>query len=216
MLRWLRAGPWWRWLLPVAVLAAVGVAAYVTRGWMSLAFLGGFLAFAVLYDVIVHNPGRLGTRLPFVGSPPITAFVVAALIAPEQVGSSEFYKAAAAILPVLLLIFVVDKRSDFHSALPTERGAIVMMILYLVIASSQTLVVLAEDDPQLGSANLVTASLVAALTALGQSLLTSPRAESSEPESAAATPGPRPTPRPVRPRLPQTPNSLRRRVAGRR
>jgi hypothetical protein len=117
------------------------------------------------------------------------AYIVTLVFAPERVPSTELYKAAAQVLPVLLLAYIVDKRRDFHASDPHERTAIFLVLLYIVSASYYTLDVLAYNDAARGRANAVIASLVATVVSLAISLMTSPQDDTAK-KGTARSPQP--------------------------
>ena len=158
------------------VVAGVWIAVSAALdGWSGVAGVVISLLAISLALVAVANPARLTGRYSHLLGP-LAIAAVTFLASPRIVQSSEFYKAAAAILPTLLLIFVVDKRSDFHAAATSreKRLAILMVIGYLTAGGYQALYVLAFDDPARGDARLVCAAIVATLSALLLSLLTPP------------------------------------------
>jgi hypothetical protein len=179
LFKWLRAGPWWRWLLPIAFLGILTVSAYLGRGWTGLTSLGlGLLAIIVL-DAVVTAPERLRglaqTTLP------VYVWLLTLFVAPEHVASTEFYKAMAQVLPVLLLAFVVEKRAEFHDATHlAQRLSRVMVVIYLLSASYETFSVLAVDDAARGDAGVVIAAMTATIAALTLSMLAPPHSTPSK------------------------------------
>jgi hypothetical protein len=183
--------------LLIGVAGGVGVGVWIAvsavmDGWSGVAGVVISLLAAALALVAVADPTRLTGRY-FDLLVPLAIAVVTFLVSPRIVQSSEFYKAAAAVLPTLLLIFVVDKRSDFHAAATTreKRLAILVVIGYLTAGGYQTLYVLAFDDPARGDARLVCAAIVATLSVLLLSLLTPPASTPVDPggESEPAASG---------------------------
>jgi hypothetical protein len=169
-----------RWRVVVGVSAVIGVViwvaiAYAMDGWSGVAGVGIYALAAPLAWIAISNPGRLvGGVADFLL--PFAIANLTFLLTPRVVESSEFYKAASGILPTLLLIFVVEKRSDFHSAATSrlQRLAMLTVVGYLAAGGYQVLAVLAVDDPIRGDARLVFVAIVTTLTVLVLSLLTPP------------------------------------------
>jgi hypothetical protein len=82
----------------------------------------------------------------------------------------------------LLLVFVVERRRDFHSCIDARERLLIMTVtVSLLVAAWQTFTVLIYDDPARGSLRTVAGCLVGAVAALLVSLLTPPQAD-KEPE----------------------------------
>jgi hypothetical protein len=166
----------WRWRL--AVLVGIGYAlftVYVLFGWRTALLVVGVLVAGALIEVFITKPHWLGREVIQADLTALT-FIVVGGIAPPRVPSTELYKAAAQVLPVLLLAYVVDKRRDFHASKgPSERVSICLVVAYIVTAAYTTLDVLAYDNAERGYANIVIAALAATVVSLTISLLTPPR-----------------------------------------
>lgn len=164
----------------VGIGAVIGVGiwvgiAYAMDGWPGITGVGIYVLAAPVAWVAISNPGRLvGGVSDFLL--PLAVALLTFFLTPRVVESSEFYKAAASILPTLLLIFVVEKRSDFHAAATSrlQRLAILTVIGYIAAGGYQALAVLAADDPAQGDARLVLVAIVTTLVVLVLSLLTPP------------------------------------------
>src|SRR5580765_8212100 len=139
-------GGWW-WTTIAMILAFIGWVV-VAPSIGHLIALGSYASFAVI-DLICSRPSIF--RIKFVQfGVPIIGFWIASGLAPATVKSTEFYKASAGILPVLLLVFVVERRQDYRGLMYAERIMLVYLIGYIVLASYETLRVLASDDAAIG------------------------------------------------------------------
>jgi hypothetical protein len=166
----------WRWRL--VVLVGIGYAVfvvYILLSWRTALLTVGVLIAAVLTEIFISKPRWLGQDVLQSNLTALT-FIVVGSIAPLRVPSTELYKAAAQVLPVLLLTYVVDKRRDFHAPKArSERVSIFLILAYIVTAAYTTFDVLAYDNAERGYANVVIAALAATVVSLTISLLTSPR-----------------------------------------
>ena len=146
-----------------------------------------FSSLGALIEIFITKPHWLGREVVQADLTALT-FIVVGGIAPLRVPSTELYKAAAQVLPVLLLTYVVDKRRDFHGAKsPFERVSIFLVVAYMVTAGYITLDVLAYDDAERGYANILIAALAATVVSLTISLLTPPRDARSDAAAAIAS-----------------------------
>jgi len=156
-------------------------------GWRTALLAVGVLVAGALIEIFITKPHWLGREVVQADLTALT-FIVVGGIAPLRVPSTELYKAAAQVLPVLLLTYVIDKRLDFHgSDGPFERVSIFLVVAYMVSAGYITLDVLAYDEAQRGYANVIFASLAATVVSLTISLLTPPRDASKEAATAVAS-----------------------------
>jgi hypothetical protein len=101
------------------------------------------------------------------------------MVAPDRTVNTEFYKAVAQVLPVLLLVFVVEWRREFHARTDPASGRLltVGVTAALVFAGWQTFKVLVYDDPARASLRGVVGCLGGTVAALLVSLLMPPPAE---------------------------------------
>jgi hypothetical protein len=105
----------------------------------------------------------------------VSVLVATSEIAPATVNSTEYYKAAAGIIPTLLLVLVVEKRSEFHIASRWEaRASPLLVVASLTYGIYQTLLVLSDDDAAKGDAQAVAAAIAGTVAYLLCSMLTPP------------------------------------------
>jgi hypothetical protein len=151
-------------------------------GWVALLvpFIGTLMA-AVIRSLIV-SPAWLGMSHVKVY---ISIFCAAGIwfVSHEKIPSTEFYKACASLIPVLLLAFVLERRQEYvQSQLFGQRVDIIFNVIALVIGGVETLQVLAYDDASVGDARVVSAMIAFSVTSLTLSLVgrPAPAAEAEE------------------------------------
>jgi len=194
-------GYWWgrayvhRWsFVLIGILVTLGTV-YLPRGLGGLGSIVAIVFGGLLLATAVISPSRFAGWL----SQPLlllSTSTVVYFVTPEIVPSTEFYKAAAQVLPVLFLVFIVDKRREFHrSESVDQRFANVMVIIWIVAAGHETFQVLAFDNTSRGDARYVYAAFVVTVTVLFVSLLTPPVQEvSAELEGGIQSSDPKPDP----------------------
>ena len=158
---------------------------YQWFGWWSLL---SFIAVPILYrlvEVLVLNPPWLGTCRVKSSSSLTVSFVVF-LLADATVRSTEYYKFAGSVVPVLLLAIILERRQEYWSIDSFgERFLTFMNIIGLVIAGTVIMRVLAEDNAGKGDARLVITPIVFTIASLLMSLVARPDRASRQEGSAA-------------------------------
>ena len=182
-LQWMNGGRyiWWRWSIAYLAIVPAAVALYQVLGWLGVLLVAisafGYVALMLMVETLVHHPQRLN-RGPMFAFLPLIAWGAAMIFSPADVQSTEYYKAMAQILPVLLLAFTLERRREYHADVGSDyfqRFATVFVLLNIVVAGWITLLVLAsKDDPTIGDARLVNAALASTLIVLALSLITPP------------------------------------------
>jgi hypothetical protein len=170
---------WWRWGIAYLAIVPASVALYQLLGWLGVLLVVapalGYAALMLTVETLVYDPQRLNRGPMFVVLPLVTWMVTVGL-SPNDVQSTEYYKAMAQILPVLLLAFTLERRREYHADEGPDyfqRFATVFVMLNLVAAGWITLVVLAsKDDPTIGNARLVNGALTSTVIVLVLSLIT--------------------------------------------
>lgn len=192
-LQWMNGGRyvWWRWGIAYLAIVPPSVALHQALGWVGVLLVVapafGYAALMLTVETLVYHPQRLN-RGPMFAVLPLVTWMVTLGLSPDDVQSTEYYKAMAQILPVLLLAFTLERRREHHAdAGPDyfQRFATVFVMLNLVVAGWITLVVLAsQDDPTIGNARLVNGALASTVIVLVLSLITPP-AEDGKKEALA-------------------------------
>jgi hypothetical protein len=124
----------------------------------------------------------------------ISAYVIACIAAlngyDEVVQSTEFYKAAAALVPVLFLAFVIEKRQEYHSTDSVGRRVLIVAnIIGMLWAGKACFDVLAFDDTKHASTTSIIFPVAFTVVSLTLSLVAPPLAE-PETEIGDETPEP--------------------------
>ena len=128
-------------------------------GWIPAVLLTA-LSFSTMFAARLNS-----AFLQFVLSS--AAGLFAFLSVPRYVESTEFYKASAAALPVLLLAIVIDRRRDFSQTQNLlARATSILSAFATVAAGISAFQVLAVDNTSVGWANLVGGALAQSSTAL--------------------------------------------------
>jgi hypothetical protein len=161
------------------IMLGVGVLALTVYVWLQFRWLAvlvpviGTVVYGFIRALIVSPAwlarGNVKLALSMVGG------VVGWLMTNERVPSTEFYKACASLIPVLLLVFVLERRQEYRqSELFGERFEIVINIIVLVLAGGETLKVLAYDDASIGDARIVAGLIAFSVTSLTLSMVGHP------------------------------------------
>jgi ABC-type multidrug transport system permease subunit len=180
-LQWMNGGRyvWLRWGIAYLIIVPSSVVLYQLLGWVGVLLVVvptiGYAALVLLVETLVYHPRRLN-RGPMFAFLPVVAWMAAVFFSPDDVQSTEYYKAMAQIVPVLLLAFTLERRREYHADTGPDyfqRFATVFVMLNLVAAGWITLVVLAsKDDPTVGNARFVNAALASTVVVLVLSLIT--------------------------------------------
>jgi hypothetical protein len=189
LLRWaklkLKLKPWRLRVLGLFMVSLMLVIFFLPPSIFGTVLLGFLAAFLVI-DGCTAKPEMFGnSRAQFI----IVSIMGAAVWLKADRGVEiEYYKAAAQALPVLLLAFVIEKRSGYHAGADVlQRVTMLIVIVYLVAASFITFSVLAYKDAKGWPANWVTAAFAASVMSLGLSLLKRPREASQDHGGAVAS-----------------------------
>lgn len=177
---WARIYPhlWGLGLIGTIIIAGV---IYLPRGLSGLGAMVVIVLGGLLIAVVVSNPSRFtGRSSQFLF--PFGVVISVLFLSPKNVPSVEFYKAAAQIFPVLLLVFVLEKRDEFHRApFPEQRIANLLVIGLVIQGEYEALQVLAVDNASRGDASHIYTALAATVTVLLVSLLTPPPTREAPP-----------------------------------
>jgi hypothetical protein len=182
-LQWMNGGRyvWWRWSIVYLVIVPASVALYQLLGWLGVLLVVipalGYAALMLIVETLVYHPQRLN-RGPMFAFLPLVTWMITVGLSPNDVQSTEYHKAMAQILPVLLLAFTLERRREYHADVGPDyfqRFATVFVMLNLIVAGWITLLVLAsKDDPTIGNVRLVNGALTSTVIVLVLSLITPP------------------------------------------
>jgi hypothetical protein len=182
-LQWMSGGRyvWWRWGIAYLVIVPSAVALFQLWGWIGVVVVivpaFGYVALMLTVETLVYHPRRL-SRGPMFVFLPFIAWAAAMTFSPNDVQSTEYYKAMAQILPVLLVAFTLERRREYHADGGPDyfqRFATIFVMLNLIVAGWITLLVLAsKDDPTIGDARLVNGALASTIIVVVLSLITPP------------------------------------------
>ena len=185
LLRGAKLKPWRLRVLGLFMLSLMLVIFFLPPSIFGTVLLGCLAAFLAI-DGCTAEPEMFGNgRAQFI----IVSIMGAAVWLKADRGVDiEYYKAAAQALPVLLLAFVIEKRSEYHAGADVlQRVTMFIVVVYLVAASFIPFSVLAYKDAQGWPANWVTAAFAASVMSLGLSLLKRPREASQDHGGAVAS-----------------------------
>ena len=109
---------WWRWSIAYLAIVPAAVALYQVLGWLGVLLVVipafGYVALMLMVETLVYHPQRLN-RGPMPPSCRSSHGLAGMIFSPADVQSTEYYKAMAQILPVLLLAFTLERRREYHA-----------------------------------------------------------------------------------------------------
>ena len=172
------------WVL-VAIGAVITTASvYQWWGWWSLLSLVAVPAIYSVVEVLAISPPWLATCRVKAGAA-LLGTVSAFFCTDAQVSSTEYYKFAGGVVPVLLLAIILERRQEYWSTDTfAERFLTFMNVIGLMIGGGVVLRVLADDDATRGDARLVISPIVFTLISLLLALVTRRLQEEDQPTSA--------------------------------
>jgi hypothetical protein len=171
-IEWYRRHRWSQRIAMTALIVLGGVQLVPLYGLVAYWFIpAGLLLYGIIEAIVLGSEWLVSGRFG------IAAAAAGAVygLTPEYVHSTELYKAAAQVVPVLLLAFVLERRQEYFEATQwVERFSVLVTVMALFMAGAVTFVVLADDDASRGDARLVTCPITASAIILILALVRSP------------------------------------------
>lgn len=176
-----------QWIGMVIFSVLVAAVQAMWMGWPAVLVIPGMLFAYFIFEAFVIGATWLSNPSMQLGVS-FACACIAFVVCGKAVQSSEFYKAAAQLIPVLFLAYVVEKRREYQKSQSYyDRSSVILNVLGLCAAGGVTFLVLAFNDDKLGDARVVVAPIVLTVMSMTFSLVSAPseadKVEQTSPES---------------------------------